>query len=89
MEGVNTVAISVVYMTHYEMSSDSRRKKMSVVNKKKFGPQLNLQTRDYPLLVVRNSLFNTFVSTQHKYIQAVSSISNLRICRNVLTEGPK
>jgi len=36
MEEVNTVAISVVFITRYEMSSDSRRKKCSVVNEKNF-----------------------------------------------------
>ena len=88
MEDVNTVAISVIYITRYDMSSDSHRKKRSVVNENNFLPSGEASNKG-PALVGRPRLLIQYIRIYPTNLQAVSSISNLRMCPAVVTEGPK
>jgi hypothetical protein len=88
MEEVSAVAISVVYISRYEMSSDSRRKKRSVVNEKNFWSSVEPSNKGPPL-VGRPRLLIQYIRIYPTHLQTVSSVSNLRMCPAVVTEGPK
>jgi len=88
MEEVNTVATSVVYITRYEMHSDSRRKKKLFVNKKNFWPSVEPSNKGPPI-GGRPRLLIQYIRIYPTYLQSVSSISNLRMCPALVTEGPK